>query len=356
MARSSSILGFAWWVARSVVWSAACFVVLSLSSGCGASDEPPATTATTTDTRATDTTTADTTTDVATDTHVAAPEGHEAGNGSSSAGAGAGAAEADGEGAPEAEPPADCADAARARRAVAVALGAATAAGVRATLLDGCAFDADRCHETGDEASADAGQPNDGARCVVDVDTMGGYFAIRVQPRAQSDAPRFVEVNVDAGAREALRTWVSASAWAVGRRSDVVVGGVDGRASHTHGGEPAHIGRAVFEVWNRGARPVSVSVARLAWLTAASCDGPLSMRARPAVAGLTIEDGTTQTARVTIAPGRATLTVWFAVQPAYYAYCDRFAARATFDVGGEAITSTAEQIVMRREPLRRRDP
>jgi hypothetical protein len=176
---------------------------------------------------------------------------------------------------------------------------------------------------------------------------------VTVRPRVASGAPRWLEATVEAPATAApVRMWISASTWALAARTPVVVGGVDGRVSHTHGGEAARVGDASFLVRNPTAAPLRISARRVEWLTSPTCEGPFEARATPTVAGLTVGDADSQTRVATVPPGESPVAVWFAVQPAYYAYCDRFAARVTFVLGGEPVVVTAETLVARREPLR----
>ena len=183
---------------------------------------------------------------------------------------------------------------------------------------------------------------------------VGGYFQVRVQPRAIAGAPRWIDASLDANAPDPpARFYVGASTWAVGRSSSLVVGGVDGRISHTHGGESAHVGCAQLSIRNGSATALRVTARRVEWLTSSSCEVPSAVRAQPALAGLTLDRGESQAPAVTIAPSAlAAVNVWFAPQPAYYSYCDRFAARVTLDVAGETIVAIAEWEVVRREPLR----
>jgi hypothetical protein len=245
--------------------------------------------------------------------------------------------------------PAVCSDETRASGAVQVALEHAERAAriARAHLAD-CRFEAARC------GAESADQP-DGARCVVDVASRYDAWQVKVHPRALDGAPRWFEANLDRSASAPpLRFWASASTWAVGRRQAVVVGGVDGHISHTHGGEPAQISNAEFLFRSTANGPLRIEARRVEWLTGGGCEVPSDVQSTPIVAGLTIGDGAARSPQVTIGPGDVTVLVWFDRQPGYYAYCDRFVARVTFDVGGETIVAAAEWIVTSRQPLRNR--
>lgn len=249
-------------------------------------------------------------------------------------------------------PPADCADHARAERAVAFALDHAVAAGVSRDVLDGCAFAASRCGDAPDEEPE--GAPRGAPACVVAVDVSYGLWRVEIRPAARDGAPRWLEVTLDAALTlPPARTWISASTTALAPRRRVVVRGEDQRRSHAHGGEPATVGGARFSIRNDGPAPLRVAVRRVEWLTSPSCDGPFEVRATPRVAGLAIDDGPTERS-VRVPTGDSSVEVEFEAQPAYYAYCDRFAARVTFDVEGEAVRASAEWLIARREPLSRR--
>jgi hypothetical protein len=245
-------------------------------------------------------------------------------------------------------PTADCGDRARAERAVGLALAHAVEAGVSRAHLEGCSFEPARC---GDSPS---GPEPDARACTVSVDVSYGVWRVEVRPAARGGAPRWLEVTLD----EALtlppaRTWVSASTTAVSPRRHVVIRGEEQRRSHAHGGEPASVGSARFEIRHDGPGPLRVSVRRVEWLTSPTCDGAFVVRATPRASGLALDDGA-PAASVHVPPGTTTVEVEFDAQSAYYAYCDRFAARVTFDVEGERVRATAEWLIARREPLSRR--
>lgn len=186
---------------------------------------------------------------------------------------------------------------------------------------------------------------------------MSGFFQIRVRPRALAGAPRWIDASLDATAADPpSRFYVGASTWATGRNPWLVIGGVDEHISHTHGGEPAHIGHAALSIRNGSGTPLRVTAQRVEWLTSGSCEVPSEVRAQPELAGLTLEGSDGRAPEVIVAPRTsAKVTVWFAPQPAYYSYCDRFTARVTLDVGGEPLVAVAEWEVSRRDPMRRDD-
>jgi hypothetical protein len=134
------------------------------------------------------------------------------------------------------------------------------------------------------------------------------------------------------------------------------------RARHTHGGPPAPLGHARFELTNEGSTPVAVRpTAALFVRTIKDCDEPPSEPVERLVpAGLFPEDDRWTESRpaLVVEPGETVRVIvgWPAVD-AYYVYCDRFGFRVTFEleVAGaivEARTVLAEIQVIRVEPLR----
>jgi hypothetical protein len=242
-----------------------------------------------------------------------------------------------------------------AARAVEITLAHAVRQGIPRAVLAGCAFDPAHCGppNTGLERPA-----NDGAWCIVEIHSMSDFFQIKVWPRAVDGAPRWIDAAVDANATDPPgRFYVGASTWALGRRQHIIAAGVDGRTSHTHGGDSAHVDETSIYVRNDTTTPLRVRARRLEWMTSGSCEVPTEVRARPHVTGISLEDSYTPVPEVAIAPGTAvTIRVSFDPQPAYYTYCDRFAARVTLDVGGESLAPIVETQVSRREPSRRTAP
>lgn len=241
-----------------------------------------------------------------------------------------------------------CAEDGAAARAVRVTLAHAQREGIAHAALADCSFDAAHCGAEPEPPAEGA----DGARCVVVVQAESADFQLRVRPRALTGSPRWIDATLDANAADPpTRFYVGASTWAVGRRAELVLGGVDGHISHTHGGQPARVDHAELAIRNGTLAPLRVTARRVEWLTSGTCTVPSEVRAEPRVAGLTLAGGGARAPEVSIAAGaQADLSVWFAPQSAYYAYCDRFAARVTLDVSGETIVTVAEWEVSSRAP------
>lgn len=235
-----------------------------------------------------------------------------------------------------------CTDEPRARRAVATTLSHAVDEGALSeAVASGCVFERAACDG---EAL-----PADPARCVVDVRTDDALWHVRVTPAAIQDAPRWLEATLEpSAALPPLRLSTSASTWAV--HGSLAVGGVDSDVSHTHGGRAASIGSAEFLVRNGSRDAVHLRVAEVTWLTSAGCTIPLAVRATPPVRGVSLGRTASVEAEVVLPPGESRVFVRFEPQDAYYAYCDRFAARASLLLDGARLTATSEWIVTSRMP------
>jgi hypothetical protein len=149
----------------------------------------------------------------------------------------------------------------------------------------------------------------------------------------------------------------SASTSATTPDGTVIIRGLDGSAMHTHGGAPARLGGATFQVTNQSCRSRTIQAETVEHLYGRSCtEAPAQVRARPRSAGLLVDDGSQTESRpsVTVAPG-ADVAVSLGFSPsvqAYYTFCDRFAFRVRFRVDGDPLVVVAETIVTREEPLR----
>lgn len=141
---------------------------------------------------------------------------------------------------------------------------------------------------------------------------------------------------------------------------ELVIRGVDGHASHTHGGPPAQLGHVGFVFENRGRQAQRVTVRDIEFLRGSgSCDqAPQQVVSHPKSGGILLDDGTMRESapQVEIAPGATVAgTVGFVAVPAYYTWCDRFAFRVVFQIGKTRIGVVSEVHVTRREPLRPRE-
>jgi hypothetical protein len=177
-------------------------------------------------------------------------------------------------------------------------------------------------------------------------------WQIIVVPTPSTGAPTRFEVWTNESGSASGHVNVSGSTWGV---VDAVR--IEGRGeykSHVHGGEPARIGGASFEVSNGRDVPVELKLISTRWLVAYSCELPREEHARPKPAGLAREDGLVDGAMsVTIPAGASEVVrVGHAAQSAYMTHCDRFATAASFEVDGVDLEVIAEHHVTRREPLR----
>jgi hypothetical protein len=181
-------------------------------------------------------------------------------------------------------------------------------------------------------------------------------WEIVIVPQPATGAPTDLEIWVDTAGKEPGNVRIDGSTWGVA--SGVRIQGRGVHTSHTHGGAPAHIGGASFEVTNRRDTAVELELLGTRWLTAFSCELPREVRARPKPAGIAIEPDLIDGKMAVRIPAKTTKTVELGheSQDAYMAWCDRFATAATFEIDGKRVEVIAEHRVVRREPLRRREP
>ena len=230
--------------------------------------------------------------------------------------------------------PASCGDTLRVRRASQISLEAARAAGVLPAHLADCDIATAHCGERRwDQA---VGEPPD--RCAIEVSIASERYEVRIAPAARDGAPIGIEAWIGEEATgQPGRLDVTVTRWAVSSDGLVLVRGVPRQVSHTHGGEPAHIGYASYRVTSRSGTALPVRVTRAEWLDTGN---ERDVTAEP----LTIS---------TLAPNATTeLEVGFASQSAYATWSERFATRITFDVGGRTLVATVEHHVFRRDPIR----
>ncbi len=150
--------------------------------------------------------------------------------------------------------------------------------------------------------------------------------------------------------------WDPADTHATNAAGSVTITGKPSTSLHTHGGAPATLNDARFEVKNSSAEPVSVTVAKIVFLTGSSCETPpTERRSEPTFGGLFVSGGTQPESvkQLVVAPSATVVVdVGFSGVEAYYSHCDRFAFEVAFDVGGERLTAIAETNVTRVDPLR----
>lgn len=236
-----------------------------------------------------------------------------------------------GSAAEEGAPP-RCEDSARVERAVSLALERVRTEGVEAALLADCDPASARCGA----ASVDPFEPR--ARCVVEVLLGDGRHEVRITPSARTGAPVEIEVWVDARARETGFVDVASTRWALSADARVLVRGVPRTTSHTHGGDPAHIGWATYRITHRGTRALPIRLVRVEWID--------TDRVEDVSPGASLSV-------VSLPPGASTeVEVSFTAQPAYATYHGHFETRAVFEIGDETLDATVEHHVIRREPLR----
>jgi hypothetical protein len=199
---------------------------------------------------------------------------------------------------------------------------------------------------------AERGAIERGESCRIAAIRHDARWDVRIMPRPMTGAPPEIEIWTDDAGREAGNVRISGSTWGVA--DGVTIEGRGERTSHTHGGDAARIGQASFVVDNRRDEPLELALVATRWLVAGSCELPRRELARPAPAGFADAQGRIANAMTTTIPARSseTVTIGHEVQPAYMAYCDRFATAAVFDLDGETLEVIAEHHVVRRTPLR----
>lgn len=181
-------------------------------------------------------------------------------------------------------------------------------------------------------------------------------WEIVIVPKPATGAPTDLEIWVDTAGKSPGNVRIDGSTFGVA--DGVRIQGHGLYRSHTHGGEPARIGGASFEVENRRDTPIELRLVGTRWLTAFSCELPREVRARPKPAGIAIEPDLVDGKMTVRIPAETTKTVELGheAQSAYMAWCDRFATAATFEIDGKELEVIAEHRVVRREPLRHREP
>jgi len=128
----------------------------------------------------------------------------------------------------------------------------------------------------------------------------------------------------------------------------VTVRGVVTGRRHNHGGEPARLREAQFEVENRDSSARTIAIETIEFIQSHAPD------ARLEPIGLRIRDDyeTPSSMLVEIPAGEEKeVHVSFGMVPAYQSFDDRFAFRVTFHVGDETVTAVARTKVTRVTPL-----
>jgi hypothetical protein len=148
--------------------------------------------------------------------------------------------------------------------------------------------------------------------------------------------------------------------WVVSADGRVRILGRGKDAVHNHGGPPAYIGSAAFQIHNERDTPLRISVDDIEWLAGSGCPPPLEVKAlevkaRPAFAELRRGDSDQHLSQSLTVPAKSKLDleVGYASQEAYMVSCNRFATRVYFNIEGERIGAIAEHRVTRRTPVRR---
>jgi hypothetical protein len=136
------------------------------------------------------------------------------------------------------------------------------------------------------------------------------------------------------------------------------ISGLTSEARHWHGGRPALLFDAKFQIENRSSAARSVSIERVVFVKRHPCGDPGSkVTSELKSAGITVEragnyERTRPRAQLR-ARETAVLRVGFPAVEAYQVWCDYFSFEVTFRLeGGEALTATARTDVRRVTPLR----
>ncbi len=224
-------------------------------------------------------------------------------------------------------------DAANTKRAAKVALTAARTAGVRDDALASCATTEPTCGDPADSV--------DPSRCKITVAARDSRYEVSVRPAAIDGAPRNYSAWLALDTFAVGNTEVAGERWGV--VGSVAVIGVPGSAIHTHGGDPAAIGRGSFHVYNRGKTAAHVTLRSAAWLHDGQCNLPGDPVALPKA---------TLAPAVVPAGGDVELVVEFPAQHAYQSWCDRFGVAVELDVDGKTLRSATEIDVSRIDPVR----
>jgi len=190
--------------------------------------------------------------------------------------------------------------------------------------------------------------------------TLGMSFLLTACTRREAPATSVTPAPATPAAARSAATAEGAGGWggAVSADGRVRLLGRGEDAVHEHGGPPAHIGSAAFEIDNERDAPLRVSVDDIEWLVGSGCPPSpevtaLKVKAHPAFAELRGSDQRPSQSLTVPAKSKLQLEVGYAWQEAYMVSCDRFATRVHFNVNGERISAIAEHRVTRRTALKR---
>lgn len=136
--------------------------------------------------------------------------------------------------------------------------------------------------------------------------------------------------------------------------------GLTDHAMHTHGGDPARVTVARFEIENTGDVAQEVTLDGVDFLSdhgVQPCTGPATtFRKKLATRGVRLGGSAGDFASSVVVPfhAKSVVEVGFDPAEAYYSYCDTFGFRAHFRTGGGAVTAVANLKVSRVDPVRPR--
>jgi len=136
------------------------------------------------------------------------------------------------------------------------------------------------------------------------------------------------------------------------------ISGLTDPARHLHGGPPARLSQARFEIENHSSISRTVSLARAIFIRRHPCtDAGFEVKSELKPSGIAVERRSRFEAtqpRISVGAGEtAALLVGFPAVEAYQVYCDYFSFEVTFLLDGkEPLTAEASTSVTRVTPLR----
>ncbi len=182
-------------------------------------------------------------------------------------------------------------------------------------------------------------RPNPGGACRIEAAAVDTGWHVVVHPRPATGAPAELEAWTDKLGGRASNVRVGLSTWGVAGR--VVIRGRTVRATHDHGGPPARIGLALFEVHNKQNEPMTLTLQRTQWLHG---------RATPLVPrGLTLDlAGRSPRMSLSIPPGVHDLLVLHEPLLGHARSVNESGTAATFELDGETVEVVAEHRISSR--------
>jgi hypothetical protein len=143
--------------------------------------------------------------------------------------------------------------------------------------------------------------------------------------------------------------------WSFTRDGAVRVLGRGVHAIHNHGGPPAWIASADFEIENTRSTPVRIGVSDIEFTATYGCDDRKVEKTQPKFAEIRLADQAGNRAQSLVVPARKKLSVeiGYAAQEVYLTFCETCQTRVTLDVAGEPLIFDVEHRVTRRTPLKR---